>query len=274
MQFNFFKLDSVGLKTGIWAYDSVSENGAGTSVSLFSCVDRFSLNGDLLFTASSDGAIFVMDGRPSKNFAMLGYVCKWCLCHQTWENIKLSWSVCFVSHTHSKNGVIELWLLWNSSKMPHAQSWTPHLTLLHRHQNWRNCLRAQKTSKCHQYCENQASYSVLLNVISKSYTGYFGYLYHQMTALSKTSGAVLHVYDDVFLIIIVTFKIFGYLLVKNKCVFWTGRYCAGGWLGSQVVSVLDSGAEGPRFKSQLRLVTVLGKLFTPIVPLFTKQQNW
>jgi len=50
-----------------------------------------------------------------------------------------------------------------------------------------------------------------------------------------------------------------------------------GWLGSRVVSVLDSGAEGPRFKSQLRRcrVTVLGKLFTPIVPLplFTKQRN-
>ena len=41
-----------------------------------------------------------------------------------------------------------------------------------------------------------------------------------------------------------------------------------GWLGSRVVSVLDSGAEGPGFKSQPRLcrVTVLGKLFTPIVP--------
>ena len=49
-----------------------------------------------------------------------------------------------------------------------------------------------------------------------------------------------------------------------------------GWLGSRVVSVLDSGAEGLGFKSQLRRcqVTVLGKLFTPIVPLFTKQQNW
>jgi len=47
-------------------------------------------------------------------------------------------------------------------------------------------------------------------------------------------------------------------------------------LGSRVASVLDSGAEGPRFKSQpLRCrITVLGKLFTPIVPLFTKQQNW
>jgi len=42
-----------------------------------------------------------------------------------------------------------------------------------------------------------------------------------------------------------------------------------------VVSVLDSGAEGPEFKSQSRRcrVTVLGKLFTPIVLLFTKQQN-
>jgi len=49
-----------------------------------------------------------------------------------------------------------------------------------------------------------------------------------------------------------------------------------GWLGSRVVSVLDSGAEGPGFKSQSRRcrVTVLGKLFTPIVLLFTKQQNW
>jgi len=43
-----------------------------------------------------------------------------------------------------------------------------------------------------------------------------------------------------------------------------------------MVSVLDSGAEGPAegpgFESQSRrcLVTVLGKLFTPIVPLFTK----
>ena len=47
------------------------------------------------------------------------------------------------------------------------------------------------------------------------------------------------------------------------------------WLCSQVVCVLDSGAEGPGFKSQSRRcrVTVLGKLFTPIVPLFTKQQN-
>ena len=49
-----------------------------------------------------------------------------------------------------------------------------------------------------------------------------------------------------------------------------------GWLGSRVVSALDSGTEGSGFKSQSRRcrVTVLGKLFTPIVPLFTKQQNW
>ena len=52
--------------------------------------------------------------------------------------------------------------------------------------------------------------------------------------------------------------------------------CSGGWLGSRVVSVLDSSAEGPGFKSQSRRcrVTVLGKLFAPIVPLLTKQQNW
>jgi len=48
-----------------------------------------------------------------------------------------------------------------------------------------------------------------------------------------------------------------------------------GWLSSLVVSGLDSGAVGSGFKSQpLRCqVTVLGKLFTPTVPLFTKQQN-
>jgi len=49
-----------------------------------------------------------------------------------------------------------------------------------------------------------------------------------------------------------------------------------GWLGSRVVSVLDSGAEEPGFKSQSQRcrVTVLGKLLTPTVPLFIKQQNW
>ena len=52
--------------------------------------------------------------------------------------------------------------------------------------------------------------------------------------------------------------------------------CSGqGRLGSRVVSVLDSGAEGHAFKSQSRRcrVTVLGKLLTPVVPLFTKQRN-
>ena len=49
-----------------------------------------------------------------------------------------------------------------------------------------------------------------------------------------------------------------------------------GWLGSRVVSVLVSGAEGTGFRSQPRRcrVTILGKLFKPIVPLFTKQRNW
>jgi len=48
------------------------------------------------------------------------------------------------------------------------------------------------------------------------------------------------------------------------------------WFGSRVVNVLDSGTEGSGFKSQPRRcrVTVLGKLFTPVVPLFTKQRNW
>ena len=48
-----------------------------------------------------------------------------------------------------------------------------------------------------------------------------------------------------------------------------------GWLSSRVVSVLDSGAEGFKLQPRCCCVTVLGKLFTPIVPLFTKQQkNW
>jgi len=48
--------------------------------------------------------------------------------------------------------------------------------------------------------------------------------------------------------------------------FYTYFTSLGGWLGSRVVCVQDSGAEGPGYKSQPRrfLVTVLGKLFTPI----------
>jgi len=54
------------------------------------------------------------------------------------------------------------------------------------------------------------------------------------------------------------------------------QYLMMGWLGSRVVSVLDSGAERLGFKSQQRRcrVTVQGKLFIPIMPLFTKQLNW
>jgi len=42
----------------------------------------------------------------------------------------------------------------------------------------------------------------------------------------------------------------------------------------RVISVLDSGAEGPGFKSQPRrcCITVSDKLFTPIVPVFIKLQ--
>ena len=56
-------------------------------------------------------------------------------------------------------------------------------------------------------------------------------------------------------------------------IFLNSQLTDSGWLGSRVVSVLGSGAEGPGFKSQPRRcqVTVLGKLFIPIVPLFTKQ---
>jgi len=61
--------------------------------------------------------------------------------------------------------------------------------------------------------------------------------------------------------------------VRTAYVEICASYFLMGWLGSRVVSVLDSGAEG--FKSQSRRcrLTVLGKLFTPIVPLFIKQRN-
>jgi len=64
--------------------------------------------------------------------------------------------------------------------------------------------------------------------------------------------------------------------IAARCAHLYSGVHSEGWLGSRVVSVLDSGAEGPGFKSQPRRcrVTVLGKLFTSIVPLFTKQRNW
>ena len=68
----------------------------------------------------------------------------------------------------------------------------------------------------------------------------------------------------------------GHSVRLTACGFLLVFYSNHGWLASRVVSVLDSGAEGRGFKSQSRRcrVTVLGKLFTPIVPLFTKQRNW
>jgi len=52
--------------------------------------------------------------------------------------------------------------------------------------------------------------------------------------------------------------------------FSSNNYRVFGWLGSRVVNVLDSGAEGPGFKSQSRRcrVTLVGKLFTPIVSVY------
>ena len=63
-----------------------------------------------------------------------------------------------------------------------------------------------------------------------------------------------------------------YFVPSNFC-NWLSFFAV---FGSRVVSMLDSAAEGPGIKSQPRRcrVTVLGKLFTTIVPLFTMQQNW
>jgi len=56
--------------------------------------------------------------------------------------------------------------------------------------------------------------------------------------------------------------------------FITYHICyGGGSVAEWLVCCVDSGAEGPGFTSQPRRcrITVLGKLFTPIVPLFAKQ---
>ena len=73
----------------------------------------------------------------------------------------------------------------------------------------------------------------------------------------------------------------GMMLMKQitvQFILYTDSYLiliSTGSLSSRLVRVLDSGAKGPGFKSQPQScqVTVSGKLFTPIVPLFTKQQN-
>ena len=63
---------------------------------------------------------------------------------------------------------------------------------------------------------------------------------------------------------------------SGNCIIFASHTSGRGWLGSRVVSVLDSGAEGPWV--QIAVATLSGnslrQLFTPIVPLFTKQQNW
>jgi len=82
-----------------------------------------------------------------------------------------------------------------------------------------------------------------------------------------------HLIQPVFILLTLIFRGFSFRCFSTP--FCSLPYPCG-WLGSRVVSVPDSGAEGPGFKSQPRRcrVTVLGKLLTHIVPLFTKQQNW
>ena len=97
-----------------------------------------------------------------------------------------------------------------------------------------------------------------------------------MITLFKESAHAKYMHETHSLRIVVansvSKKVIAYVLNADN-----GRYrLLRGWLGSRVVSVLDSSAEGPGFRSQSRRcrVTVLGKLLTPVVPLFTKQQNW
>ena len=88
----------------------------------------------------------------------------------------------------------------------------------------------------------------------------------RMLLLCSCQPSLCFVFVDAYwLVVVCCFHFFCvFVVIQTLC----------GWLGNRVVSVLDSDAEGPGFKSQSRCcwVTVLGKLFTPIVPLFTKQQ--
>jgi len=47
-----------------------------------------------------------------------------------------------------------------------------------------------------------------------------------------------------------------------------------GWLGSRVVSVLDSGAEGPGFKSQSPIATLSGNSLRQTVHTHCACQEW
>jgi len=53
-------------------------------------------------------------------------------------------------------------------------------------------------------------------------------------------------------------------------------YFEGGSVAEWLACWTHAGAEGPGFRSQPRRcrLTILGKLFTPIVPLFIEQRNW
>jgi len=57
--------------------------------------------------------------------------------------------------------------------------------------------------------------------------------------------------------------------------FWSIKVFLGGSV-AEGLACWTQAQKGPGCKSQPRRcrVTVLGKLFTPIVPLFTKQRNW
>jgi len=67
----------------------------------------------------------------------------------------------------------------------------------------------------------------------------------------------------IFMLVFLCFFVMLPFVGKKRFIHTCNTY---GWLGSRLVSVLDSGAEGPGYKSQSRRcrVTVLGKLFTPI----------
>jgi len=98
----------------------------------------------------------------------------------------------------------------------------------------------------------------------------YKYIFHTEAILSNSTRKLLWFEITKMLIAVLKNKLMVLLIIIFGTLSFPVRF------GSRLVSVLHSGAVGPGFRSQPRhcRVTVLGKLFTPIVPPFTTLRNW
>ena len=153
---------------------------------------------------------------------------------------KLSYNILHTSNTHVYRPPI-LWVIhYYTTRRPSVHQWRCGYSSRH----WlTSCHTASYTHHTHTY-------------IHCVYCELF-------TIKQQTCGPSVHQWNC------------GYSSCHWLTSYHTASYDMLGWLDSRVVSMLDSGIEGPGFKSQSWCcrVTVLGKLLTPIVPLFTKQQK-